>query len=110
VKHETPFCCNRKNRVTEKTQIKDIKMAHPVGYYSLSHDNALIKDMCETWGEGLEKMSESDTLWLIAKIAHQAWLECESSTAPSNESESVLKRLHELKQWEKFALITAMAQ
>ena len=50
-------------------------MAHPVGYYSLSHDNALIKDMCETWGEGLEKMSESDTLWLIAKIAHEAWLE-----------------------------------
>ncbi|MHC5854288.1 hypothetical protein [Nostoc sp.] len=87
---------------------KDIKMAHPVGYYFLSHDNALIKDMCETWGEGLEKMSESDTLWLIAKIAHEAWLECESSTAPSNEAESVWKRLHELKQWEKFALISAI--
>ncbi|MBE8992777.1 hypothetical protein, partial [Nostoc sp. LEGE 12450] len=60
------FVATKKNRVTEKTQIEDIKMAHPVGYYSLSHDNALIKDMCETWGEGLEKMSESDTLWLIA--------------------------------------------
>jgi hypothetical protein len=89
---------------------KDTKMAHPVGYYSLSHDNALIKDMCETWGEGLEKMSESDTLWLIARVAHEAWLECESSTAPSNESESVCKRLHELKQWEKIALIKAMVQ
>jgi hypothetical protein len=89
---------------------KDIKMAHPVGYYSLSHDNALIKDMCETWGEGLEKMSESDTLWLIAKIAHQAWLECDSSNPPSNEASSVCKRLHELKQWEKFALISAMVQ
>jgi len=85
-------------------------MAHPVGYYSLSHDNALIKDMCETWGEGLEKMNESDTLWLIAKIAHEAWLECESSTAPSNEASSVCLRLHELKQWEKFALISALAQ
>ena len=85
-------------------------MAHPVGYYSLSHDNALIKDMCETWGEGLEKMSESDTLWLIAKIAHEAWLECDSSNAPSDEASSVWKRLHELKQWEKFALISAMVQ
>ncbi|MBE9036961.1 hypothetical protein [aff. Roholtiella sp. LEGE 12411] len=92
------------------TQIKDTKMAHPVGFYSLSHNNALIKDMCETWGEGLEKMSESDTLWLIARIAHEAWLECDSSTAPSNEAESAWKRLHELKQWEKFALISAMAQ
>ncbi|MCC5634078.1 hypothetical protein LC613_42490 [Nostoc sphaeroides CHAB 2801] len=55
-------------------------------------------------------MSESDTLWLIAKIAHEAWVECESSNPPSNEVESVLKRLHELKQWEKFALISAMVQ
>jgi hypothetical protein len=55
-------------------------------------------------------MSESDTLWLIAKIAHEAWLECESSAPPSKEAESVFKRLHELKQWEKFALISAMAQ
>lgn len=85
-------------------------MPHPVGYYSLSHDNVLIKDMCETWGEGLEKMSESDTLWLIARVAHEAWLECESSTAPSNEAESACLRLHELKQWEKIALIKAMVQ
>ncbi|WP_298905190.1 hypothetical protein [uncultured Nostoc sp.] len=85
-------------------------MAHPVGYYSLSHDNVLIKDMCETWGEGLEKMSESDTLWLIARVAHEAWLECDCSTAPSNEASSALKRLYELKQWEKIALIKAMVQ
>jgi hypothetical protein len=90
--------------------LKDTKMAHPVGYYSLSHDNALIKDMCETWGEGLEKMSESDTLWLIARIAHEAWLACDSDEPPSNEAESVWNRLHELKQWEKFALIKAIAQ
>jgi hypothetical protein len=85
-------------------------MAQPVGYFSLSHDNALIKDMCEIWGEELEKMNESDTLWLIAKIAHQAWVECESSNPPSNEAESVWKQLHELKQWEKLALIRAIAQ
>jgi hypothetical protein len=72
-------------------------MAHPVGYYSLSHDNALIKDMCETWGEGLEKMSESDTLWLIAKIAHQAWLECDSSNPPSNEASSGAMRFCQIR-------------
>ena len=85
-------------------------MAHPVGFYSLDHDNALIKDMCETWGEGLEKMNSSDTLWLIARVAHEAWLECDTDSPPSNEAESVCLRLHELKQWEKLALIKAITQ
>ncbi|MBE9036999.1 hypothetical protein [aff. Roholtiella sp. LEGE 12411] len=93
-----------------KNKLKDTKVTQPVGYFSLSHDNPLIKDMCETWGEGLEKMNESDAFWLISRIAHEAWTMGDFSVAPSDEAEDVWKRLHELKQWEKLALIRAIAQ
>lgn len=85
-------------------------MAQPVGYFSLDHDNSLIHDMTEQWGEDLSGMSGSDILWLIGRLGHEAWLEDENLTLPSAGAEAVACRLQELKQWEKLALIRALTQ
>ncbi|MCG6137067.1 MAG: hypothetical protein MET45_20940 [Nostoc sp. LLA-1] len=85
-------------------------MAKPVGYFSLSHDNTLIKDMCETWGEDLSQMSETDIFWLIGRMCHDLWLTTDTNDPPSDEVEEVVSRLHELKRWERIALIKALMQ
>lgn len=85
-------------------------MGKPVGYFSLDHDNSLIHDMTEQWGEDLSQMSRTDILWLIGRLGHEAWLEDENVDPPSDEVEIVARRLHQLKQWEKIALIRALTQ
>jgi hypothetical protein len=81
----------------------------PITYWGCDHNNALIKDICETWGDYLQEMSQADTLWLIARLAHEAWLECETDQPPSEEAEQVVNRLHELRNTQKMALIQALA-
>jgi hypothetical protein len=85
-------------------------MSKPVGFFSLSADNELIAEMTETWGEDLSGMSENDTLWLIGRISHHLWLKGDSSEAVSDDAEAVANRLHQLKDWEKVALIRALIQ
>ncbi len=85
-------------------------MSKPVGYFSLSNDNALIAEMTETWGQDLAQISENDCFWLIGRIAHQLWLNSDSDDGISEDAEAVDSRLHELKDWEKVALIRALIQ
>ncbi|NJN07183.1 MAG: hypothetical protein HC815_04075 [Richelia sp. RM1_1_1] len=85
-------------------------MGKPLGYFNLSHENELVKDVAETWGDGLEGLTEADTLWLIARIAHEAWLQEPSESAPTEEAEEVVDRLHELSYHEKLNLLQALSQ
>lgn len=85
-------------------------MGQPLGYFSLSHNNELIKDIAETFGDGLDKLSEADTLWLIARIAHEAWQEEPSGEPPTAASEEIVDRLHELSYTEKQSLLQALCQ
>ncbi|NJM22043.1 MAG: hypothetical protein HC836_15960 [Richelia sp. RM2_1_2] len=66
--------------------------------------------MTESWGEGLDHISEADTLWLIARIAHEAWQQEPTNSAPSSEAEEVVDRLHELSYHEKQWLLQALTQ
>ena len=84
-------------------------MNKPIGYWGCDTNNALIKDISETWGDFLQDMSQSDTLWLIARIAHEAWQEEPSDQPPSAEAEEVRDRLHELSLNQKKTLIQALA-
>ena len=85
-------------------------MGKPLGYFSLSHKNELIKDIAETWGDGLEGLSEADTLWLIARIAHEAWQQEPTNSPPTEEAEEVVNRLPELSYHEKQWLLQALSQ
>lgn len=84
-------------------------MDKPVTYWGCNPSNQLIKDICETWGDFLQNMSEADTLWLIARIASEAWQEEPSNQPPTEEAEEVRNRLHELSFSQKLALIQALA-
>lgn len=86
-------------------------MSKPLGYFSLDvNNNALLRDMTESWGEGLEELTEADTLWLIARIAHEAWQQEQTKSAPSSEAKEVVDRLHELSYHEKQWLLQALTQ
>lgn len=85
-------------------------MAKPLGYYGLEvQKNSLLMDMIESWGEGLEALLEADTLWLVARIAHEAWQEEPSNQPPTEEAEEVVNRLYELSYEEKLMLLKAIA-
>ena len=86
-------------------------MSKPLGYFSLDvNNNALLRDMTESWGEGLEELTEADTLWLIARIAHEAWTQEPSIQPPTEEAEEVVNRLTELSFHEKQWLLQALTQ
>ena len=80
----------------------------PVGYFGLSNDNTLIKDMTETFGECLERITPSDTFWLLARIGADCFLENPSDNPPTDEAEEVVNRLDELTFDEKQQLIRAL--
>jgi hypothetical protein len=82
--------------------------AKPFGYYSLSQNNALIKDITESFGDGAAEMTEDDRLWVIGRISHDLWLGSEGDQPPTDEAEEITNRLHELKKWEKLALLKAL--
>ena len=85
-------------------------MAKPLTFYSLDVlGNPLLKDMVETWGHGLDEMSEVDTVWLMARISHAAFIEEPSDEPQSDEAEEVFNRLHELSYHEKLRLLQALA-
>lgn len=84
-------------------------MSQPLGYWSLELDNPLIADIAETWGQCLENLSEADRLWLIARVANEAWNEEPTNSAQSEEAEEVFHRLHEIRFTQKCALIQALA-
>ncbi len=95
---------------TNTTQ-RIIAMSKPLGYFSLDvNNNALLRDMTESWGEGLEELTEADTLWLIARIAHEAWTQEPSNQPPTEEAEEVVNRLAELSYHEKQWLLQALTQ
>lgn len=79
----------------------------PIGYWSLSLKNSLIKDICQTWGENLERLTETDRVWLTGKIAHEAWCEL-GDEIQSDEASDVFHRLHEISYSEKTRLIQAL--
>jgi hypothetical protein len=81
----------------------------PLGYWGCDYNLPLIKDIAETFGEFFENMNQNDTLWLIARIAHEAWQETEVDEPPTDEAEEVRDRLHELSLGQKMALIQALA-
>jgi hypothetical protein len=84
-------------------------MDKPITYWGCDHNNQLIQDICETWGDFLQNLNQADTLWLIARIAHEAWQEEPSDQPPTTEAEEVRDRLHELSLSQKMALIQALA-
>ncbi len=85
-------------------------MAKPLGYYSLDVlSNSLLLDMVETWGEGLDDITEADTLWLIARIAHEAWQQEPTNSPPTEGAEEVVDRIAELSYHEKLRLLQALA-
>jgi hypothetical protein len=92
------------------TTHRNLTVAKPVGFFSLSADNKLIAEMTQTWGEDLSGMSENDCLWLIGRISHDLWLGSDSNEAITEDAEEVANRLHQLKSWEKIALIRALIQ
>ena len=85
-------------------------MGQPLGYFNLSHNNELVKDIAETWGDGLEGLSEADTLWLIARIAHEAWQQEPTNSPPTGAAEEVVDRIAELSYNEKQSLLQALCQ
>lgn len=86
-------------------------MGKPLGYFNLDvNKNALLMDIMETWGDGLEGLNEADTLWLIARIAHEAWQQEPTNSPPTEEAEEVVDRLHELSYHEKQSLLQALCQ
>ncbi len=84
-------------------------MDKPITYWGCDHNNALIKDICETWGDFLQNMSQADTLWLIGRIASEAWQELDIDYPPTDDADAVVGRLHELSLNQKIALIQALA-
>ncbi len=66
--------------------------------------------MVETWGHGLDGLTEADTLWLIARIAHEAWQQEPTNSPPTQEAEEVVDRIAELNYHEKLNLLQALAQ
>ncbi len=80
-----------------------------LGYWGCDYNLPLIKDIAETFGEFFENLSEADTLWLIARVSHEAWQEEPSDQPPSAEAEEVRDRLSELSLSQKMALIQALA-
>ncbi|KOP23479.1 hypothetical protein AMR41_26225 [Hapalosiphon sp. MRB220] len=82
-------------------------MSKPITYWGCDYTVHLIKDVCESFGYYLQDLNESDALWLISRIAHEAWLERKET--PSPEAEEIIDRLHELDFSQKTALIQAIA-
>ncbi|QIR36849.1 hypothetical protein HCG51_08905 [Tolypothrix sp. PCC 7910] len=81
----------------------------PLGYWSCDYTITLITDIAETWGDNLERLTEPDALWLISRIAHEAWMQHEADVPPSVEAEEVVNRLYELSLTQKQALLKAIA-
>ena len=85
-------------------------MSKPIVYFGLDViRNPLLKDMTELWGQGLDKMPDTDRLWLIARIGHEAWLQEPSSEPPTDEAEQVVERMYELSYAEKLLLLEALS-
>lgn len=82
-------------------------MAEPIGKYC-DTSNRLIQDIAETFGDTLGAMTQSDALWLIGRVSHEAWAELDIDYPPSDEAEAVRDRLHELSTSEKIALLQAL--
>ena len=86
-------------------------MGKPLGYYSLDvFANSLLMDISETWGDGLDNLTEADKLWLIARIAHEAWQQEPTNSAPTDEAEEVVDRIAELSYHEKLSFLQALTQ
>lgn len=85
-------------------------MTKPFGYFSLSQDNSLIKDITETFGDGAAQMSEDDTLWILGRLAHDLWMSSDGDVPPTDEAEEIVNRFHELNRTEKISLLRCLAQ
>lgn len=84
-------------------------MPKPLGYFDLNEStNQLLADMSEEWECDLHKMPDSDRLWIISRLAHEAWQAEPSNEAPSEAAEQTVDRLHELSYHEKLNLIQAL--
>lgn len=70
-------------------------MNKPLGYWGLSYDNPLIKDISSEWGEGLERLRPIDKYWLIARLAAEAHLQAPDWEAPTDAAWEVDERLDE---------------
>jgi hypothetical protein len=72
-----------------------LTMNKPLGYWGLSYDNPLIKDISSEWGEGLERLRPIDKYWLIARLASEAHLQAPDWEAPTDAAWEVDERLDE---------------
>jgi hypothetical protein len=84
-------------------------MSKPVGYYAVDFNKPLVQNMLSEWGEGLTGMDASDSIWLIARIAHHLWTFCDELTTPSSEAETVADNLYQLSENDLFGLIQVLA-
>lgn len=82
-----------------------------MGYFNLDEsNNALIADMAEQWECDLSQMNEPSRLWLIARIANEAWQQEPSGKAPTSPAEQTVERLNELSYHEKIGLLQTLCQ
>ncbi|MCP6758359.1 MAG: hypothetical protein NHB32_06160 [Fischerella sp. CENA71] len=68
-------------------------MNKPLGYWGLSPDNPLIKDIASEWGECLERLRPLDKYWLIARLAAEAHLQSDNWTCPTEETQETGERV-----------------
>lgn len=85
-------------------------MSKPLGYFSLSHSNALVKDIAETWGDNLQNITDAEKFWLIAQIASELLTESGYTGEPTAEADEVWDRLSELTRDEQISLLKALIQ
>lgn len=81
----------------------------PLGYWGLSYDNKLIKDISETWNE-LQDISEVDQFWLISELSERYAELCQKDgDVISDEAWEVVDRMEEIDGGQIYAIIRTLA-
>ena len=86
-------------------------MTKPVGYYTnyTPFDGTLLDEMVNYFGSQFEKMSPTETCWLIYRIGYYLWFHECSGGGISDDVESALNRIEiELTVGDKLGLIEAI--
>ncbi|NJL63540.1 MAG: hypothetical protein HC903_19035 [Methylacidiphilales bacterium] len=84
-------------------------MAKPVGYFGVPHDNALIVDMTDTWGQDLSRLDNGSKLWLVAQMANYLLKSDYYQGELAENCPEVITRLQELELYQIESLIQCLA-
>lgn len=85
-------------------------MSKPIGYFNLDTSNPYFESCVETWGSGLEHLSEADRLYFLYILSQQAWQEEPTYAQPSEEVMEAARLIHDISYEEKINLIRALTQ